>query len=309
MAQGTRSYLDGTGATKTALTGGNGTSDSTGVTVFDINGTPLGVALDGTDATGVVMAPGGAGIRGWLATIAGALAGTVKAQLQAGSAVIGAVTQSGGPWSVADAADGAVTPGSAGTSSMLAGLYFSGAALPAPSAGQQVAAQSDGAGRLVVASSLASPNVVTLNPANTAAAYAATQSLGGLLVFANALPTGKGTIESVELFVASGDTPVVTGTFYLFDTVPGSTVTDHAGVVIAANDAAKLIGSYSIATVADPSGASVPAVGSSLAGSTNTGRKLVAAGNTSIWGVFVMNSATTFTGTRDVTFRLKTLTY
>ena len=123
------------------------------------------------------------------------------------------------------------------------------------------------------------------------------------------MPTGKGTIESVELFVASGDTPVVTGTLYLFDTVPGSTVTDHAGVVIAANDASKLIGSYSIATVADPSGASVPAVGSSLAGSTNTGRKLVAAGNTSIWGVFVMNSATTFTGTHDVTFRLKTLTY
>src|SRR5579859_2390536 len=109
MAQGTRTYLDGTGATKTALTGGNGTSDSTGVTVFDVNGNPLGVALDGTDASGVSIAAGGVGIRGWLSTIASYLAGTLKAQLQAQSAAVtvGAVAQTAGPWTTTDAADGA----------------------------------------------------------------------------------------------------------------------------------------------------------------------------------------------------------
>lgn len=311
MAQSTRTYLDGTGATKTALTGSNGTSDSTGVTLFDVNGNPLSPALDGTDASGVSIAAGGVGIRGWLSTIASYLANTLKVQLQTGSATIGAVTQAAASiFSTSDAADGAVTPGAAGTKSMLAGHYYSGASLPTPSAGQQVAAQCDGSGRLYVVSSLATPNVITNSPAITVAAYAAQQCLGGLLTFANALPTGAGTVESVELFVASGDTPVVSGTLYLFDTAPtGSTPTDHAAATIALSDAPKLIGAYAITTAADPSGASAPAVGSSSGASSNTARKLVNAGNTSVWGVFVMNSATNFAGAHDVTFRLKTLSY
>ena len=310
MAQSTRTYLDGTGATKTALTGSNGASDTTGVTLFDVNGNPLGVALDGTDATGISIATGGSGIRGWLSTIASYLAGTLAVSVKAGSAVIGAVTQSGGPWTTTDAADGAVTPGVAGTKSLLAGLYFNGTSLPAPSAGQQVAAQSDASGRLYVASSLATPNVITQSPTITAAAYAPQQCLGGLLTFANALPTGKGAVESVELFVASGDAPVVAGTLYLFDTAPTvSTPADHANSPIAFGDAPKLIGAYAITTAADPSGASVPAVGSSSGAASNTARKLISAGNTSIWGVFIMNSATAFAGAHDVTFRLKTLSY
>ncbi len=183
MAQSTRTYLDGTGATKTALTGSNGTSDATGVTLFDVNGNPLGVALDGADASGVSIAPGGAGIRGWLSTIAGALAGTLKAQLQAGSAMIGAVSQSGGPWSTTDIAGGAVVPGAAGAKSLLAGLYYSGGAAPSPSAGQQVAAQSDSAGRLLVNTPLSTIVVTTIKPSVSVATYAARQSLGGLLIF------------------------------------------------------------------------------------------------------------------------------
>jgi hypothetical protein len=310
MAQSTRTYLDGTGATKTALTGSNGTSDSTGVTVFDVNGNPLGVALDGTDATGVSYATGGTGIRGWLSTIASYLAGTLKAQLQAGSAVVGAVTQSGGPWSTTDAAGGAVTPGSPGSKSLLAGLYYSGGTAPTPSAGQQVAAQSDATGRLYVNAPLTSPVVTNVAPTVTVATYAARQSLGGLLTFSGALPTLKGAVEEVELLVANGDSPVIAGTLYLFDTAPGSsTFADRTAVVIAAADTPKLVAVLSIATAADPSGAAVPAYGSSSGATSNTARKLVNAGNSSLWGVFVMNSATAIAGTSDVTFRLKTITY
>lgn len=40
-----------------------------GSTAFDINGNPLSVALDGTDATGVTPPAGAVGIRGWLSAI------------------------------------------------------------------------------------------------------------------------------------------------------------------------------------------------------------------------------------------------
>jgi len=310
MAESTRTYLDGTGATRTSITGSNGSSDTTGVTVFDVNGNALGVAQDGTDATGVSIGPGGVGIRGWLSTIASYLAGTLSVSLKAGSAVIGAVTQSGGPWTTTDAADGAVTPGSAGSKSMLAGLFFNGASMPTPSAGQQVAAQSDPTGRLYVNAPLTTPIVVTVAPTVTAGTYTARQSLGGLLTFSGALPTLKGTIEEAELLVANGDAPVVAGTLYLFDTAPSSSsFADHTNVVIAAADIPKLVAVWSITTAADPSGAAVPSYGSSAGAASNMARKLVNAGNSSLWGVFVMNSATAFAASTDVTIRLKTFTY
>ena len=311
MSQSTRTYLDGTGATKTALTGSNGTSDSTGVTVFDVNGNPLGLALDGTDASGVSQATGGVGIRGWLSTIASYLAATLKVQLQAGSATIGAVTQAvAAIFNTSDAANGAIVPGSTGSKSMLAGLYYSGATPPAPSAGQQVAAQSDAAGRMMVNTPLSTIVITAITPTVSVATYAARQALGGLLTFSGALPTLKGTIEEVEMLVANGDTPVVTGTLYLFDTNPtGSTTTDHATVGIVPADYGKIIAAIPIATVADASGAVTPAYGSTQAASTNTGRKLVSAGSSTIWGVFVINSATAIAGASDVTFRLKTLSF
>lgn len=315
--QSTRTYLDGTGATKQACTGSDvsgapaaGPCDTTGMTLFDTNGNPLAPALDGTDATGVSMAPGGVGIRGWLSTIASELVNTLHVQVAAGSNVIGAVTQSGAPWATTDGADGAVAPGSAAAKSMLAGLLFNGSGLPTPSAGQQVAAQADATGRLYVNSPLTSPIVITSQPTVTAGTYAARQALGGLLVFPGALPTLKGTVEEAELVVANGDTPAVTGTLYLFDAVPtATTASDHGNVVIGAADMPKLIAALSITSAADPSGAAVPAYGSSSGAAGNTARKLVSAGNANIWGVFVMNSATTIAGTTDIYFRLKTMTY
>jgi len=308
MAQATRAYLDGTGALKTALTGSNGTSDATGVSVFDVNGNPLGIALDGTDAAGTLPLTGGAGIRGWLSTIASALMGTLSVTLKTGSSVIGAVTQSGGPWTTTDAADGPVAPGAAASKSVLIGAQYS-TTPPAPATGQQVALQTDATGRLLTVSSLASPNVITVQPSVTVGTYAAKQCLGGLLTFPAALPTLKGSIEEVELLVASGDTPAVSGTLYLFDTIPsgGGTTTDHANASIAGTDIGKIVGVWQITTAADPSGANVPASGSSAGGSANTSRKLVNAGNSAVYGLFVINTATVFAAASDVTFRLKTL--
>ena len=187
---------------------------------------------------------------------------------------------------------------------MLAGLYYSGATPPAPSAGQQVAAQSDGAGRLLVNTPLSTILVTAITPTVSVATYAARQVLGGLLTFSGALPTLKGSIEEVEMLVANGDAPVVTGTLYLFDSNPsGSTVADRGNVGIVPADYGKIIAAFPITTSADASGAVTPAYGAT------TSRKYVSAGNSTIWGVFVINSATAIGGASDVTFRLKTLSF
>lgn len=309
--QSTRTYLDGTGATKQACTASTvtgapaaGPCDTTGMTLFDVSGNPLSPALDGTDATGVSIATGGVGIRGWLSTLSSQLVNTLKVQLQAGSNVIGSVQQSGGPWTTTDGADGAVTPGTAALKSILGGLYYNGGTMPTPSAGQQLAAQADVTGRLYVNSPLTTGLVINSQPTVTVGTYAARQSLGGLLIFSGALPTLKGSIEEAELLVANGDTPVVAGTLYLFDANPSaSTFSDHTSVVIASADIAKIVAVYSITTAADPSGAATPAFGNLAS------RRLVNAGNSSLWGVFVMNSATAIAGATDVTFRLKSMTY
>jgi hypothetical protein len=43
-AQGQRFYIDGNGALKSSISGGNGTSDTTGTTLFDVNGNAIGAA-------------------------------------------------------------------------------------------------------------------------------------------------------------------------------------------------------------------------------------------------------------------------
>jgi hypothetical protein len=111
MTLGTRAYIDGNGTLKAALTGSNGTADTTGVTAFDANGNALAIALDGTDAVGIAAPAGAAGIRGWLSGIYQLLTGTLTATLAAGTDVIGAVTQSGA-WvlSAGSAVIGTVVP-------------------------------------------------------------------------------------------------------------------------------------------------------------------------------------------------------
>lgn len=77
-----------------ALVGGRLSVDGSGV-VQPISATalplPAGAAQDGSDATGIVAPAGGVGVRGWLSGIYGAVTGTLKAQLTAGTASIGTV--------------------------------------------------------------------------------------------------------------------------------------------------------------------------------------------------------------------------
>jgi hypothetical protein len=312
-AQGTRAYIDGNGAAKTALTGSNGTGDTTGVTAFDVNGNPLSVALDGTDATGVSPLAGGVGIRGWLSSIDKELSGPLSAILAPGSNVIGAVTQSAAPWTTTDSADGPVAPGTPAAKSTLAGCVFN-ATLPTMAAGQQAGAACDPNSRIMVATTLTSPNIIATSPTVTTvtagSAYAVGQSLAGLIPFPNALPTNKGVVQEVRLWVANGDTPAVTGTMYLFNAAPtATTATDHSAAVIAFSDAPKLIAKLSITAAADPSAANVPAYGSSAAASSNTGQKMTASATGEIWGVFVIDAATSFATAGDVIFELSTLSY
>lgn len=95
---------------------------------------PAGAAQDGTDATGVAPPPGGAGLRGWLSGIYGALSGTLTTKLAAGTAVIGGVTQSGA-WAVnASLQPGSAIIGRAGldqtTPGTTNGVVVNGSALP-----------------------------------------------------------------------------------------------------------------------------------------------------------------------------------
>lgn len=77
---------------------------------------PAGAAQDGADPASPAVANGGTGIRGWLATIAGQLGGSLKVVLQTGANTIGAVSQSG-TWSVnATLQSGSALPTGAATS-------------------------------------------------------------------------------------------------------------------------------------------------------------------------------------------------
>lgn len=69
--------------------------------------------------------------------------------LPAGSAVIGAVTQSGGPWTTKDNSDGPVTPGTVAANSMLIGGQFN-TSLPVLTNTQQSAIQVDSSGRILI---------------------------------------------------------------------------------------------------------------------------------------------------------------
>jgi hypothetical protein len=71
-------------------------------------------AQDGTDATGPVQTTGGVGIRGWLSTIAGRLAGTLTTTVAAGTQAIGTVGVTSLPGSPAQQT-GAVVGLAAGT--------------------------------------------------------------------------------------------------------------------------------------------------------------------------------------------------
>lgn len=77
-----------------------------------------------------------------------------------GANVIGAVTQSGGPWTTADAADGPVVPGAVATKSMLMGGQFN-TALPTLTNTQQAAIQLDSSGRVILGTSSAVIGAVT----------------------------------------------------------------------------------------------------------------------------------------------------
>ena len=79
----------------------------------------------------------------------------VTQALPTGANTIGAVNQGTNPWITSDLADGSATGGTAGTKSLLAGVIYN-TALPTLTNGQQVGAQADSSGRLLIGS-IASP--------------------------------------------------------------------------------------------------------------------------------------------------------
>jgi len=135
---------------------------------------------------------------------------TISTSLPAGSAVIGAVTQSG-TWTVATNADGSPTGGTAGTKSFLVGGIYNSTP-PTLTTGQQASFQLDSDGSLRV-------NVVDPLPAGTNAigsitntSFIATQATGSNLhtvvdsgtitavtAITNALPAGTNIIGKVEV--------------------------------------------------------------------------------------------------------------
>src|SRR5580658_949031 len=273
MTLGTRAYIDGNGTLKAALTGSNGTADTTGVTAFDANGNALAIALDGTDAVGIAAPAGAAGIRGWLSGIYQLLTGTLTATLAAGTDVIGAVTQSGawvlsagsaviggvqlvdsggtnrasvspgGAISTADAANGPVSPGAAAARSELVGGVYN-ATLPALTNGQQVGLQLDLSGRVLSAGTLTTPYVTFVSPAVSVATYPINSCLGGLIHIPNLFPTGKGgTIDWLQIMMGpaisfpSGELWVA-----VFNQAPtNSTFTDKSSFILPAADMNKLV--------------------------------------------------------------------
>jgi hypothetical protein len=65
------------------------TAQAGNTSLSSIDGKLTGAAKDGADPASPAVANSGAGIRGWLATIAGQLGGTLKTTLQAGTAIVG----------------------------------------------------------------------------------------------------------------------------------------------------------------------------------------------------------------------------
>lgn len=65
------------------------TAQAGNTSLSSIDGKLTGAAKDGADPASPAVANAGTGIRGWLATIAGQLGGTLKTTLQAGTAIVG----------------------------------------------------------------------------------------------------------------------------------------------------------------------------------------------------------------------------
>jgi hypothetical protein len=216
-----------------------------------------------------------------------------------------------------DTSNGAVTPGSAGTTSKLAGGVFNTA--PATlSNTQQAAIQLDNKGNQLVNINTPLPagaNVigqvggttatVTATPTVTAAAYSTGFCIGGLMTFTGAARSGgpgSGLVQSAVITDVSGqDSPI---DLVLFSANPtASSFVDHAACAINNADLPKVI-------------ATIPVSDCHLLGTTAPGMcqgqqqavpYTLGGGNTTIWAVNIARGTPTYAGTGNIADRLALL--
>jgi len=142
-----------------------------------------------------------------------------------------------------------------------------------------------------------------VQPVVQAAAYAAGQSIGGLLSFTYAAPVSGGAaiIQGVTVTFASGVVPLLD--LVLFSAAPtGGTITDRAAVVIAPADLNKIIGVVHI-TDATLLGAAAP----SVMQATAQVMPFDLASGTALYGVLIARGAATLGSTTDVIIALNVM--
>lgn len=142
-----------------------------------------------------------------------------------------------------------------------------------------------------------------VRPAVQAAAYAAGQSIGGLLKFNYAAPVSGGAaiVQGVAVTFASGVVPPMD--LVLFSGAPaGGTITDRTAVVIAPADLGKVIGVLHI-TDATLLGAASP----SVMQATTQVMPFDLPSGTSLYGVLIARGAVTLGSTTDVIVSLNVM--
>jgi hypothetical protein len=142
-----------------------------------------------------------------------------------------------------------------------------------------------------------------VTPLVTAGAYAVGMSIGGLLTFNYVVPVSGGSaiIQGASVTFASGVVPNM-DLVMLSQTPTGGTITDHAALVIAPGDLAKVIGVLHL-TDATLLGAAAPSVMQATAAVMPFDLR----SGTVLHGVLVARTAVTLGSTTDVVVSLNVL--
>lgn len=289
------------------------------------NGQQSAAQLGNNGALNVNVVTGG-GTGGTSSTFGAAFpgVGTAIGMSQGGNMV--AVTGTSGNLNVdcvsgcnaaSDTSNGAVTPGVAGSTSKLAGVVFSSSP-PTLTNGQQVAAQGDSHGNLLVNLNAALPagaNVIgqvggqtvssTVQPTVTAGAYSSGFCVGSLMTFSGAARSGgpgSGLVQSAAITDVSGQDSSID--VILFNANPtSSTFTDHAACTVNNSDITKIVG---VITASDCHllGTTAPGV---CQGQQQAIPFALGAGNTTLWAVNIARGTPTYTATTNITDRLSFL--
>jgi hypothetical protein len=282
-------------ATASAATSALQTSGNTSLTA---TAAALGTTAD------TAWASGSGSTIALLKGIFGKFAGVV---LAAGSAVIGAVTQSG-TWTVGLSA-GTQAVGTVGVTSLPA-LVAGSAAIGTvsltgslPAGTNAIGSLTAGTAQIGLVTAGGYTTQVQVVPTVQAAAYAAGNVIGGLLTFASAarIAAGSGLVQSASCTFVSGVVPSLD--LVLFNASPsGSTVTDKTAVAVATADLAKVIGVVHL-TDTTLLGATTPSV---VQGETQALPFKLTSGST-VYGALITRTAITLTSTSDATITLSVL--